>query len=218
MIDLTNKQFGRLTVIKRTGTHTTPNGGKTPTWLCICECGNCVEVLGSNLRKGNTKSCGCLQKEYAHQQTNTLRHGEEGTRLYKIWQQMKYRCSNSPSNNHYDNYAARGITVCDEWANDYSTFAEWARQNGYSDELTIDRIDVNGNYEPSNCRWATMAEQNRNKTTTFYVTIDGETKCLKDWAREFGIKYSTVQMRIERGWKVEDALTAPIRSHGRSKI
>lgn len=216
MIDLTNRQFGRLTVVKRVGTYTSPKGGKTPIWLCQCECGNCIEVMASNLRNGNTKSCGCLRKDIEHK--SMFKHGEEGTRLYRIWQHMKYRCSNSPSNDHYGNYAARGITVCDEWANDYSTFAEWARQNGYSDELTIDRIDVNGNYEPSNCRWATIAEQSRNKTTTFYVTIDGETKCLKDWAREFGIKYSTVQMRIERGWEVEDALTAPTRSYGRSKI
>lgn len=161
LIDLTGEKFGRLTVIKRNGSRY-----KVPLWECICECGNTCYVVSKSLLNGSTRSCGC----YRHQceRENLLKsrttHGQSRTRLYRTWVNMLARCSNQ-NEPHYPDYGGRGITVCNEWR-DYEVFSKWAHNNGYSDTLTIDRINVNGNYEPSNCRWTTMAVQNRNKRTT----------------------------------------------------
>ncbi len=150
-IDLTGQKYGKLFVIERA-----ENKENRPAWLCKCDCGNIVVVKGSNLRSGHTKSCGCFRIE------KITTHDKTHTRLYTIWHQMKERCYRESSRN-YKYYGARGIRICNDWKNDFSKFYEWAMKNGYNDKLTIDRINTNGNYEPSNCRWATISEQNKNR-------------------------------------------------------
>lgn len=192
-LDLTNKRFGRLTVIKRSEDHVAPCGSKQIMWHCVCDCGNEIETSTGSLRSGNTKSCGCLQKDIASEKFK--KHGLSGTRLYRIWVHIKDRCYNK-ENDSYINYGARGITVCDEWKNDFESFRDWALENGYSDELSIDRIDVDIGYCPDNCKWSTVYEQSRNKRCNNYFTHNGKTLCLTDWANELGISYSTLYSRL----------------------
>lgn len=159
--NLTGVRFGRLTALEICGIDKT---GSTK-WKCICDCGNTKIVCASSLKKGNTKSCGCLAKEVSRELAKNLpryKHGKRYTKLWYVWQGMKQRCFNS-NNKNYKYYGERGITICDEWKNDFNAFYEWAITNGYTDNLTIDRINNDGNYEPSNCRWVTNAEQQKNK-------------------------------------------------------
>ncbi len=196
------ERFGRLTVIAFD--HKDKHGRTV--CLCKCDCGNEKEVAKSNLTSGNSKSCGCVHKEQLVERMKT--HGETGSRLYWIWGGMKSRCLN-PNDPRFADYGGRGIKICDEW-NGFAGFREWAMSTGYSDKLTIDRIDVNGNYEPSNCRWATIAEQANNKRTNVLVTHNGETHTLKQWSEILGINYFTLHSRIvKRGWSIERALKKP---------
>lgn len=201
--DLTGKRFGRLTVVSRA-----ENGkGGRARWLCRCDCGNKRVVYGYSLKSGNTRSCGCLRAETSKDKATT--HGMSKTSLFHVWWAMMERCTNKNSNS-YKNYGGRGISVCDEWL-DSATFFDWALSNGYEEGLTIERIDVNDGYKPSNCKWITKAEQARNKTNSFIVEIDGESKCLAEWCERYEINYSTVHQRIAKlGWPPIKALTTPI--------
>jgi len=158
MKNLIGKTFGRLTVLERNGSN--PRGYAQ--WLCSCECGNQVTVASINLLHGNTRSCGCLRHEINHR--NFLKHGilaNGHTRTYNIWRGIKKRCL-VPSNPAYKNYGGRGIIICDEWLS-FEKFHNWAIANGYADNLEIDRINNNGNYEPCNCHWVTRKENAQNR-------------------------------------------------------
>lgn len=199
--DLEGRKFGRLTVIEKVGM----TKHNKVLWKCQCDCGNESIVWTHSLISGHTKSCGCIKIE------RLTKHGNLHTRIWNIWQTMKRRCKDKTFIG-YENYGGRGIKVCEEWQ-DFIPFYEWSMNNGYRDDLTIDRIDVNGNYEPSNCRWATRAEQSRNKRSNINITYNGETKILKDWAKSIGMKPSTLRARIiSYGWSIEDALTIPVKS------
>lgn len=127
-------------------------------------------------------------------------------RLYSIWNGVKTRCYNS-NHVHYSDYGGRGIAMCHEWKDDFKTFQDWAFKNGYSEELTLDRIEPNGNYEPSNCRWTTRKEQQNNRRNNIIITYNGKTQTLAQWADEVGINYHKLLIRISRGWDAERALT-----------
>lgn len=124
-------------------------------------------------------------------------HGMSKTRMYKIWECMKYRCSN-PNRPEYSHYGGRGIIVCDEWANDFLTFYNWSINNGYNESLTIDRIDVNGDYEPNNCRWVDMKTQANNTTRCIYITYRDKTQTLTQWCEELNLPYDTIRTRLRR--------------------
>lgn len=203
MEDLTGKRFGRLTVLGFD--RVVPcKGGANYYWFCKCDCGKEISTAASGLRR-NVKSCGCLTKE-----RHPTKHNMSNTRLYGIWHSMIQRCEN-PNDNGYKLYGERNIKVCEEW-HDSSTFFEWALNNGYKQGLSIDRIDYNGNYEPSNCRWADSITQANNTRRNHYLTIDGITHTIAEWARINGIPYKNVYKRIAIGWNFERAVTEPIRS------
>lgn len=179
-------------------------------FLCKCDCGKEKVVSSKALLNGSTKSCGCLAREVS--KLNNTKHGKRYTRIYRIWLSMKNRCSNS-KDKYWNDYGGKGIRVCESWKNDFMRFYEWSINNGYSDNLTIDRIDVNGMYCPENCRWATNKEQQNNKTTNHYITYNGETKTMMQWAEELNIKYTTLRARINSyKWSIEKAFNEPIRS------
>lgn len=158
LLDLTGRQFGKLTAVKRVGSK-----NNIPLWECKCECGNTCFVTSKLLRSGGTTSCGCYRKENSRKMLSEIvtTHGKSRTRIYTIWRSMLSRCSN-PANKAYSYYGGKGITVCKEWST-FDNFYQWAMQNGYADTLTIDRINGDGNYQPDNCRWVTRAEQNKNR-------------------------------------------------------
>ena len=196
--DLTGKTFNRLTVIKRTEVEK-----KEVYYLCKCTCGNEKIIRGKDLKYNKIKSCGCLNKEKTTERNtkHSLRH----TRIYRIWLLMKNRCLNSKYH-LFKNYGRRGITICDEWKNDFVKFYNWSMANGYKDDLTIDRINVNGNYEPSNCRWATKLQQQRNTTRLRKITYKNETHCISEWAEILGLEYNTLYHRFRINNYSEDVL------------
>lgn len=163
--DMTGMKFGRLTVISFHGV----NKYKSAAWLCKCECGGEKVVDGRSLRRGLTRSCGCLNDEKRREtradgkHPNRMKYEVKNERLYRIWKAMKRRCYNKNNADYIKWYGSRGITVCDEWRFDFEKFQTWSMNNGYADNLSIDRIDPDGNYEPSNCRWATASEQVANR-------------------------------------------------------
>ena len=207
--DLTGMRFGRLSVLELSPDRTC---GKA-TWICRCDCGNVTKVIGRNLTTGDTKSCGCYRRERDHGNEN-VKHGgsSKKERLYRIWRGMKQRCNN-PNATGFSRYGGRGITVCDEWKNNYSAFREWALSHGYADDLTIDRIDNDKDYFPDNCQWATKAQQVRNRapyTQPNYnrklYSIKGITRTAQEWSEEIGISQNAFYKRILKGWSDEQML------------
>lgn len=173
-VDISGCRYGRLQVLKYVG---------EKKWLCVCDCGNEVITTGKNLRSGNTKSCGCLQSD--NRRRKRVESPAKKSAHYSRWTSMKSRCEN-PRDPSYANYGGRGIKVCKEW-HDFNTFRKWAESSGYEKGLTIDRIDVNGDYCPENCRWATNKEQQRNKRCNVVIEHNGERKCASEWAEKFNV-------------------------------
>lgn len=203
-VDLTGQKFNLLTVVERAHN---AKCGKTQ-WLCKCECGNQVIVMGHDLKNGNTKSCGCYKNKIMSQGGGNLRHGMCQTRLYAIWNGMKTRCYNQ-EHHSYKDYGAKGIKMCNEWLS-FEHFYQWAMTNGYSDNLTIERQNFEGNYEPSNCCWITLKEQANNRSSNHFITYNGKTQTVKQWAVEYNIGYQKLLYRINRlSWNIEKALNTP---------
>lgn len=200
-------RYGRLTVIRDSGER---RRGEI-LWLCECDCGNTIVLRGSSLRSGNNRSCGCFRREV--EKTRNITHGRTGTRLYHIWNGLIQRCFN-PNNPSWDRYGSRGIGVCEEWQT-FEPFFKWASANGYSDNLTIDRIDNNKGYSPDNCRWADVETQANNKRTNHYIEYCGKTMTLAQWAKHIGVNPKTLATRLQRGWSVEKTLTTPLKHNGK---
>lgn len=205
--DLIGKRFGRLVVLSRAPDKIQSSGRHRIMWNCMCDCGTTVVVYGDNLKKGVTKSCGCYQKDLQSAKQKT--HGETETKLYAVWCSMKARCFRSTAT-HYEYYGGRGITVCDEWASSYEAFRDWAYANGYYEndnrECTIDRIDVNGNYCPDNCRWIADVAQANNRRSNRVYTYNNETHNVTEWAHIIGIDPKTLFSRIYSGVDFEKAI------------
>ena len=200
MID---KTFGRLTVLAE---HCRTIHRRR-IYECLCTCGQISFVDGMRLRNGETKSCGCLKAQGNHRT-----HGQSKTRLYEIWSGMKSRCYN-PRKIKYRIYGARGIHICNSWRNSFTVFAEWANDHGYRNDLCIDRIDNDGNYCPSNCRWVDRKTQMRNVSYNRILDVRGERLSVAEWADRLNMKIGTLQSRITRGWSPEDAVLLPLK-HG----
>lgn len=194
--DITGQRFGRWTVVESAGYR-----GHSPLWLCRCQCGTERVKRGSALRSGHSRSCGCWSGalKAAH-----AKHGESGTRLYRIWREMRRRCQH-PDGQKYRNYAGRGITVCDEWES-WPAFRDWALANGYAPDLTIERIDNDAGYRPSNCTWIPRAAQVRNRRCTPRAP-DG--RPWRDIAAANGVLWETFRSRLWRGWSPQLAARAP---------
>lgn len=208
-LDLTGQRYGMLTVIKRGTDCFTPKGRRIIKWICKCECGNVKEISTSHLRSGDCISCGCFHKKRLVEagKINSTKHDMSKTRIYHLYENMKYRCDNKNSPN-YKNYGGRGIKVCEEWSGSdgFERFCEWAYKNGYRDDLTIDRVNVDGDYEPNNCRWADSETQYNNTTKTVRITYHGKTMSAAQWAREIGLDRHTIYERIKKGLPVEQVL------------
>ncbi|MEH7181090.1 hypothetical protein V7108_24985 [Neobacillus vireti] len=176
---LEGNRYGRLTVLKK--------AERTGYWECHCSCGTHKTIIGYNLLKGIANSCGCISRERLIERNKAnSTHNMRNTRLYHIWDTMKARCLR-PNSKDYKNYGARGITICEEWRNQFEAFYMWAMDYGYEPHLTLDRVDVNGKYEPTNCRWATTKEQGNNTRFNRHITINAETKTIAQWSEISGI-------------------------------
>ena len=191
--DITGQRFGRWTVIERV------NGRQ---WKCVCDCGTEKIVFAYNLTSGKSKSCGCYAREFRSENNST--HKMTGTRIYRIWCGMNRRCYNQ-NDIDYKNYGGRGITVCDEWKDFYS-FYLWAINNGYKENLSIDRKDNDGNYCPDNCRWATRKEQANNTRLNRKFVYDGNEYTESQLAEVFNLNYGTFRSRLSRGWSLDEAI------------
>lgn len=206
--DLTGQRFGRWRVLELAERRVSGNRIAVY-WKCQCDCGTVKIIRGGNLKTGNSKSCGCINAERNY--TNNISHGKRNTRLYRIWIGIKNRCTNT-NDRAYPDYGGRGIKVCDEWLNDFMAFYNWSMDNGYGDNLTIDRIDNNGNYEPSNCRWTDVKTQCNNRRSNHLVTYKGRTQTVAEWEHELGFKKDILLCRFSLGWSVEKAIETPYKN------
>src|SRR5580765_442212 len=189
-------RFERLVVVRKLDSDISGNSR----WECACDCGATKQVLGSSLRYGSTKSCGCLQREVAGKLRR--KHGMYTTRTYSSWEHMRSRCLNE-NNDEFFRYGGRGITVCERW-NDFSAFL--ADMGPRPEGKTLDRIDGDGNYEPGNCRWATPAQQTGNRGICIFIEYNGRTQSITDWAKELGMQAQKLRWRLRRGWSIEAIL------------
>ena len=197
-----DQKYGRLTILELAG----KNKFGHMLVKCKCECGNTMVTEATRVIHGKTLSCGCLQKEVAAKRMTV--HGMTNTRLHAIWQAMIRRCED-PKNNRYYSYGAKGIAVCNEWK-DFTNFKNWSFANGYSEELSIDRINNDKGYCPENCRWATKIQQANNKTNNRMLTYKGQTKTAKQWSRFFGFDYKYFHEKLKKcGWSIEKVLEIP---------
>ncbi len=195
LADLKGKRFGKLTVIEYN------NDG---TWLCRCDCGNYTNKKTGNLQRNKNPNCGCIHNG------GNYKHNLSHSRLYNIWMKMRERCYKDYCS-AYPLYGGRGIKMCDEWVgkDGFINFHTWAINNGYSDTLSIDRIDVDGNYSPENCRWVNMEIQQNNRTNNHRLTFNGENHTISEWAKIYNMPYDRLQARIANGWSIEKALLTP---------
>lgn len=193
--DVAGQQFGRLVAIRCVGQRR-----GVAHWECQCECGKVCVVAGCDLRRGATKSCGC-----------TRTHGMSGVPEHGVWKKMKQRCEN-PSNPKFPLYGGRGICVCPRWCGK-DGFENFLADMGPrpQKQMQIDRIDVNGNYEPGNCRWTTCKKNNRNRRDNRMLEVNGEKRCMAEWAEIVGVKVGTIWARLSKGWSDEDAVMTPVR-------
>ena len=200
--DLTGKRFGRLLVLFQ-GERVNGRIG----WVCRCDCGT-IKTVGENLlSRGLAKSCGCLRKEVSRRKST--KHSLCGTKLYHVYCNMKKRCYD-PKSDHYKWYGAENKTICDEWMgeNGFKHFSDWAFENGYEEDLTIDRIDNNKGYSPDNCRWVTMKKNCQNKRNNHLITVDGVTMTISEWSDAKGLSKTLISTRINQlGWDEEKAVT-----------
>lgn len=202
--NLIGKKFGKLEVV---GLSDKAGNGKTY-WDCLCECGGFKAVRSDSLQDGSIKSCGCLKKLQNKINLNRTTHNLSRSKIYKTWAGIKTRVNN-PKSNSYMNYGGRGITMCEAWY-DFNIFCNWALSNGYSETLTIDRIDNNGNYEPGNCRWVDLKTQCRNRRSNILITIGNSTKTLIEWCELFKLDYKTIHARYTRNEDISlDSLFSP---------
>jgi hypothetical protein len=195
-IDLSGKRFGRLKAVSSvTGRQK---------WNCRCDCGESVQVFTTNLRRGLTRSCGCINREIGMKR---ITHGMSKSLEYRCWQAMLSRCLN-PKNIGFHNYGGAGVRVCDRWRHSFENFLADMGEAPFAG-ASIDRKDNKGNYDPGNCRWATRQQQNNNKTSNRMIDIEGKTQSLAEWSRELGVNPYSVSTRIQRGWDDVDALLKP---------
>lgn len=203
--DIIGKKFGQLTVLsydhkEQIFIKNNVKNGYKYFYLCLCKCGNKTLVSRYHLIYKHTQSCGCI--------TNI--HNLSNSRIFKIFQGMKQRCYN-PNTYKYKIYGGRGISICDEWLNNFKSFYNWSIENGYRNNFSIDRIDVNGNYEPSNCRWVDNKAQSNNRRNNHLLTFKNETHSINEWAKILNVKRETLKTRLALGWSIERTLTTPIR-------
>ena len=208
LIDLSGQKFGKLTVLRRAEDYIQPCGKRRTRWLCRCSCENKTEVVvcGTDLKSGNTQSCGCLRKE-----NHYTPHGKYKTSLYKTWKGIKTRCYN-PKFKQYKNYGGRAgnpITVCDKWRNNFLSFYEDVSKLPHFGEkgYTLERVNNNKGYQLDNVKWATRKEQNNNTRRNHYITYNQKTLTMSQWSEKLNIPYSTIKARLKRGWTIERALT-----------
>jgi hypothetical protein len=189
--DINGIKYGRLTVIRRSQSNSKTGNAM---WICECDCGNIVTVIGSKLRSGYTKSCGCLR-------ISNIAQGHSRERIYVTWKGMHQRCCN-PDHDKYKWYGEKGITICDEW-HDFIVFREWAFKNGYTDNLTIDRINPDDNYNSNNCQWVDMKYQANNRTNNRIIEYEGKEYSVAQFADMLTVPYHTVRNQMRLGWSIE---------------